>query len=64
MHRGRLRGAKDWTDHRLEPLSGYPYYTLRAGDYRAIITWNRNDDRIRVEAVGHRRTIYDRKLPP
>ena len=56
--------ATDWTEHRLEPLSGYPYYKLRAGDYRAIITWNRSDDSLRVEAVGHRRNIYDRHLPP
>nr|WP_231186385.1 type II toxin-antitoxin system RelE/ParE family toxin [Haladaptatus sp. DYF46] len=41
-----------------------PYYKLRAGDYRAIITWNRNDDVLIVEAVGHRRNIYDRHLPP
>jgi len=56
--------ATDWTEHRLEPLSGYPYYKLRAGDYRAIITWDRSDDFLRVEAVGHRRNIYDRHLPP
>jgi mRNA interferase RelE/StbE len=30
--------ATEWTEHRLDPLSGYPYYKLRAGDYRAIIT--------------------------
>jgi len=28
----------DWTEHCLEPLSGYPYYKLRAGDCRAIIS--------------------------
>ncbi|WP_459825922.1 type II toxin-antitoxin system RelE family toxin [Halorubrum luteum] len=56
--------AKDWTSHRLEKLSGYPYYKLRAGDYRAIITWDRDDDVLIVEAVGHRRNIYDRHLPP
>jgi hypothetical protein len=37
----KLDEAKDWTAHRLEKLTGYPYYKLRAGDYRAIITWNR-----------------------
>ena len=40
------------------------YNILRAGDYRAIITWDRSDDPLRVEAVGHRRNIYDRHLPP
>ena len=60
----KLDEAKDWTSHRLEKLSGYPYYKLRAGDYRAVITWNRDEDVLIVEAVGHRRNIYDRHLPP
>ena len=60
----KLDEAKDWTSHRLEKLTGYPYYKLRAGDYRAIITWDRENDRLVVEAVGHRRNIYDRHLPP
>jgi len=56
--------ATEWTDHRIEPLSGWPYYKLRAGDYRAIIDWDRDRDVLRVEAVGHRRNVYDRYLPP
>ena len=34
------------------------------GDYRAIITWDRDDDCLIVEAVGHRKNVYDRHLPP
>lgn len=60
----KLAEAREWTDHRLERLTGYPYYKLRAGDYRAIITWDREADVLIVEAVGHRRNIYDRHLPP
>lgn len=60
----KLDEARDWTSHRLEKLTGYPYYKLRAGDYRAIITWDRDGDVLVVEAVGHRRNIYDRHLPP
>jgi len=60
----KLAEARDWTEHRLDPLTGWPYYKLRAGDYRAIITWDRDDDRLIVEAVGHRKNIYDRHLPP
>ena len=60
----KLAEAQDWTEHRLEGLSGWPYYKLRAGDYRAIITWDRDEDVLIVEAVGHRRNIYDRHLPP
>lgn len=60
----KLAEARDWTDHRLDPLRGWPYYKLRAGDYRAISTWNREEDVLVVEAVGHRRNVYDRHLPP
>lgn len=60
----KIDEATEWTEHRLEKLTGYPYYKLRAGDYRAIITWDREADVLRVEAVGHRRNVYDRHLPP
>lgn len=60
----KLAEAKEWTDHRLEHLSGWPYYKLRAGEYRAIIDWDRDEDVLFVEAVGHRRNVYDRHLPP
>lgn len=60
----KLAEAREWTDHRLEPLSGWPYYKLRAGDYRAIISWDKEADVLYVEAVGHRRNVYDRHLPP
>jgi len=61
---GRSNESKDWTSHRLEKLRGYPYYKLRTGDYRAIITWDRDEDVLTVGAVGHRRDIYDRHLRP
>jgi len=60
----KLAEAREWTDHRLDPLSGWPYYKVRVGDYRVIVTWDRDDDRIVAEAVGHRRNVYDRHLPP
>jgi mRNA interferase RelE/StbE len=60
----KLEEAQDWTSHRLDKLTGYPYYKLRSGDYRAIITWDKEQDLLIVEAVGHRRNIYDRHLPP
>jgi len=56
--------ATDFTEHRIEKLSSYDYYKLRAGDWRAILTWDRDADTLVVEAVGHRRNVYDRHLPP
>lgn len=60
----KIDEATEWTEHRLDPLTNYNYYKLRAGDYRAIITWDRDEDVLVVEAVGHRRNVYDRHLPP
>lgn len=60
----KLAEAREWTEHRLEPLTNFPFYSVRAGDYRAIVTWDRENDRIVVQAVGHRRNVYDRHLPP
>ncbi|AKH96970.1 type II toxin-antitoxin system RelE family toxin [Halanaeroarchaeum sulfurireducens] len=60
----KLAEAREWTEHRIDRLSGWPYYKLRAGDYRAIIEWDRETDVLYVKAVGHRRNVYDRHLPP
>ena len=56
--------ARKFTEHRVEKLSGYPYYKVRAGDYRTILTWDRDKDVLIVEAVVHRKNVYDRHLPP
>lgn len=60
----KVEEATNWTENRLDPLIGYSFYKVRAGDYRAIITWDRDEDVLVVEAVGHRRNVYDRHLPP
>lgn len=60
----KLDEATEWPNHRLEPLVGYPYYKLRAGDYRVILDWGREEETLLVCAVGHRRNVSDRHLPP
>jgi mRNA interferase RelE/StbE len=62
--RKKLREARKWTEQHLEGSPGWPYYKLRAGDYRAIITWDREENVLYVEAVNHRQNIYDHYLPP
>ena len=34
------------------------FYRLRAGDYRALYTIDRENHRIVVEAIGHRSDVY------
>ena len=59
-----LRRASEAPDRELRPLEGYPYHSLRAGDYRALVDWDREAGVLWVFAVGHRRNVYDRHLPP
>jgi mRNA interferase RelE/StbE len=56
---GRLDQAADFPDHFLSGLSGRPLYKLRAGDYRCLIDWRRDDEVLFVQEIGHRRNIYD-----
>lgn len=43
-----------------KPLSGAkPWQSLRVGDYRAIVRFDRAKQVMQVGAVGHRSSIYD-----
>ena len=43
-----------------KPLTGAkPWQSLRIGDYRAIVRFNRETRVMQVGAVGHRSAIYD-----
>lgn len=44
----------------LGQMTGEDAHKLRAGDYRAIVDWECDDDIVKVLTVGHRRNIYDR----
>lgn len=47
-------------DRELSGLSGEDAYKLRVGDYRVIVDWDREQSKVYVLTVGHRRNIYDR----
>jgi mRNA-degrading endonuclease RelE of RelBE toxin-antitoxin system len=40
------------------------YYKLQAGDYRANIIWDWDNDILIIEAVNHRHNVCNRYLPP
>jgi mRNA-degrading endonuclease RelE of RelBE toxin-antitoxin system len=43
-----------------DPLTGLrPWQSLRIGDYRAIVRFDRDEKLVQVGAVGHRSSIYD-----
>ena len=47
-------------DRDLSRLSGEDVHKLRVGDYRVIADWDREEGKVYVLTVGHRRNIYDR----
>jgi len=59
----KLEQSRDFPDHFLKRLSGSEFYRVRAGDYRAIIDWQRADDdgedTLFVRRIGKRDNIYD-----
>lgn len=59
----KLEDAAEWNPgHYLKKLSGTRLYSIRAGDYRGLCDWNRENDVIVLHAAGHRRNVYDRNL--
>jgi mRNA interferase RelE/StbE len=54
-----LRDAAARPDRQLKNLSNREGYSVRIGDYRAIVDWDKAEDRINVVDFGHRRNIYD-----
>jgi mRNA interferase RelE/StbE len=58
----KLKIIRNFPDHYLKPLKGYPYFSLRIGNYRAIIDWRRKKDQLWIVAVGHRRNIYEKEF--
>lgn len=59
-----LRRASDNPERELKPLTGYPYFDVRTGEYRTLIDWDKDAGILWVFAVGHRRNVFDRYLPP
>jgi len=55
----KIHDTEDFPDHYLKRLSGSPFYRLRAGDYRVIIDWRKDDGELFVREIGHRRNVYD-----
>lgn len=57
-----LNDVTEEPERHLRTLSNSEYHSIRVGDYRIIADYETNDDLLKVLAVGHRSTIYDREL--
>jgi len=57
-----LEDVADEPERYLRTLSNSEYNSVRVGDYRVIVDHEPNEELLKVLAVGHRSTIYDREL--
>lgn len=55
----KLRDAGNRPDHYLKRLSNRDDYSVRIGDYRAIVEWDKADGVLYVTDFGHRDGVYD-----
>lgn len=55
----KLRDAGERPDRHLKQLSNREDYSIRIGDYRALVDWDKQDGVLYVTKVGHRRNVYD-----
>lgn len=58
----KLDDIKEFPEHYLKPLSNVDGYSLRVGDHRVLILLKKEEKKIFVGTIGHRRNIYDRGL--
>jgi mRNA interferase RelE/StbE len=54
-----LNSVSDFSEHFLECYKGSSLYKLRAGDYRAVVDWDKDNDLLSVRRIGHRDDFYD-----
>lgn len=55
----RINRVSDFPDHFLEYYSGSSAYKLRAGDYRAVVEWDKENDVLTILRIGHRDGFYE-----
>lgn len=54
----KIDEVKENPEHFLEKLKGMSEWKVRIGDYRVILLWLRNESKLKIQAVGHRKNIY------
>lgn len=55
----RLDRVSDFPEHFLEYYKGSSLYKVRAGDYRAVVDWDKENEELFVRRIGHRDGFYD-----
>ncbi len=54
----KVEGIVDFPEHYLDPLTDFPGYKLRVGDFRVIVDWDREADVLYVVAILERKHNY------
>ena len=57
--RAELDDAGENPEDTLLPVLGYDAYSLRVGEYRAIVDWSEAENRLDVVDFDHAQTVYE-----
>ena len=57
--RKKLKELEEFPDQRGKHLTHSTFWSLRIGDYRAIYEISKNDSKVIIFFIGHRKDVYD-----
>ncbi len=55
----KLKELEDFPEQRGKHLTHSSFWSLRIGDYRAIYEISKNENRVIILFIGHRKDVYD-----
>jgi mRNA interferase RelE/StbE len=58
----RIEKLQDFPERFIYSLSGTKLCSMRAGDYRVLVSLDRIEKKVFIVTVGHRKNVYDRGL--
>ena len=58
----RIEKLKEYPEHLAYTLTGTNLLSMRAGNYRVLVTVDKKLKKVFIVTVGHRKKVYDRKL--
>jgi len=58
----RIGKLETFPEHLISSLAGTKLCSMRAGDYRVLVSLDKKHLKVSIVTVGHRKNVYDRDL--
>lgn len=57
----RMEKLQEHPERLIYPLTGTDLFSMRAGEYRVLLTLEKTHMRVYIATIGHRKNIYDKR---